>query len=161
MKSSYRVASAKYQEPGKEPPRTEGGTPCGAVALDERLTTAHPTSTGLGVSLRRTKEHPGPANDSDPGRVSPKPASATDAMSEYEPVFTTLEQTPTRLRPSVPLVEGFNRAVAVFSEAGQGLRSHPGHRRGRSEEGEDVITDMVRGVAPLGGVRVGRDGSNI
>lgn len=161
MKSSYRVASAKYQEPGKEPPRTEGGTPCGAVALDERLTTAHPTSTGLGVSLRRTKEHPGPANDSDPGRVSPKPASATDAMSEYEPVFTTLEQTPTRLRRSVPLVEVFNRAVAVFSEAGQGLRSHPGHRRGRSEEGEDVITDMVRGVASLGGVRVGRDGSNI
>ncbi len=61
----------------------------------------------------------------------------------------------------MPLVEVFNRAVAVFSEAGQGLRSHPGHRRGRSEEGEDVITDIVRGVASLGGVRVGRDGSNI
>ena len=119
MKSSYRVARAKYQEPGKEPPRTEGGTPCGAVALDERLTTAHPTSTGLGVSLGRTKENPGPANDSDPGRVSPKPATDTDAMSESEPGFTTLEQTPTRLGRSVPLVEVFNRAVAVFSDAGQ------------------------------------------
>ena len=53
---------------------------------------------------------------------------------------------------SVPLVEMFNRAVAVFSEAGQVLRSHPGHRRGRSEEGEDVITDVVRGVASLGDV---------
>ena len=104
---------------GTEPPRTEGGTPYGAVALDERLTTTHPTSAGLGVSVGKTKEHPGPANDSDPGRVSPKPASATDAMSEYEPAFTTFGQTPTRLGRSVPLVEVFNRAVAVFSEAGQ------------------------------------------
>ncbi len=76
-------------------------------------------------------------------------------MSESEPGFTTLEQTPTRLGRSAPLVEVFNRAVAVFSEAGQGLRSHPGHRQDRSEEGEegeDVITDVVRGVASLGGV---------
>ena len=152
MKSPYRVARAKYQEPGKEPPRTEGGTPCGAVALDERLTTAHPTSTGLGVSLRRTKEHPGPANDSDPGRVSPKPASATDAMSEYEPGFTTFEQTPTRLgvqyhwwKCSIVLSQcsvRLGRAYVITR-----IIAGAATRKARTSS-----PDVVRGVASLGGV---------
>ncbi len=73
-------------------------------------------------------------------------------MSEYEPVFTTLEQTPTGLGRSVPLLEVFNRAVALFSEAGQALRRHPSHRRGTSEESEEVITNVVPEVASLGGV---------
>ena len=53
MKSSHEAPSNKYLVPVTKPPRTEGGTPCGAVVLDERLTTAHPTSAGPGVSIGR------------------------------------------------------------------------------------------------------------